>query len=147
MSDHRIVFMRGLPGCGKSTEIQKRFPGAKPAPQAKITDPVICSMDHYFLDSVGDYVFDLKRIGAAAAFCQKHVFWSLLRGRDLIIVDNTHTQHWEMDLVKTMARAYGYLIETVDLFDGGLSDEELAARNAHGVPVEIIAQMRARWEK
>jgi hypothetical protein len=37
-------------------------------------------------------------------------------------------------------------VVVVDVFDGGLTDEDLAARNVHGVPLAGIRAMRARWE-
>jgi hypothetical protein len=33
------------------------------------------------------------------------------------------------------------------LFDAGLSDEQLAERNLHGVPVAQIKKMRDRWDR
>ena len=35
----------------------------------------------------------------------------------------------------------------IDLFDAGMTDEELAERNTHGAPLEAIQRMRARWQK
>ena len=36
-------------------------------------------------------------------------------------------------------------LQVIDLFDGGLTDAQLAARNIHGVPEATIAKMRARY--
>jgi len=38
-------------------------------------------------------------------------------------------------------------VRIIDLYDGGLTNDQLAARNVHKVPVVVIARMRARWEK
>ena len=64
-----------------------------------------------------------------------------------IVGDNTNTCHWEYALYTTLARAFGYELEIVDLYDGGCTDEELAARNTHGVPLETISRIRANYER
>ena len=65
----------------------------------------------------------------------------------VVVVDNTHVRRWEWSVVVAAALALGYAVEVVDLFDGGLDDAALAARNQHGVPAQAIAAMRARWER
>ena len=37
-------------------------------------------------------------------------------------------------------------IAVIDLGEAGLTDEELAERNSHGVPVEAITRMSDRFE-
>jgi hypothetical protein len=61
-------------------------------------------------------------------------------------VANTFTQRWEMEPYLRMASQYGARIVVIDAFDGGMTDEELAVKNIHGVPVEGIRAMRNRWE-
>ncbi|NDC88865.1 MAG: ankyrin repeat domain-containing protein, partial [Bacteroidetes bacterium] len=51
---------------------------------------------------------------------------------------------WARDVA--MAERHGFRVVVIDVFDGGMTDEQLAARNRHGVPVEAIAGMRKRWE-
>jgi hypothetical protein len=45
-----------------------------------------------------------------------------------------------------MASEAGASVFILDLFDGGLTDEQLFERNDHGVPLETIQAMRSRWE-
>jgi len=45
-----------------------------------------------------------------------------------------------------MGKRYGYRVAVVSVFDGGCTDEELAERNEHGVPLEGIVKMRERYE-
>ena len=45
-----------------------------------------------------------------------------------------------------LASKYDWLVVVIDLFDGGVTDEQLVARGEHGVPVAGIRQMRARYE-
>jgi hypothetical protein len=63
-----------------------------------------------------------------------------------VFVANTFTMRWEIEPYRLMAMAHGAAFEVIDIFDGGLSDEDLARRNAHGVPTAAIANMRARYE-
>ena len=68
-------------------------------------------------------------------------------GTRLYVAETEPSRLWEFQEDLMWAEVYGYTVEITDLFDGGLSDEELAARNTHGVSIEIIAKQRARWEQ
>ena len=133
-----LVLMRGLPGSGKSTVARAISSARNGAP--------VRSTDDFFELKTGSYVFEPKEIGPAHAWNQARVKADLAAGHAWVIVDNTNTQAWEMQPYRDMAKAYGYAVEVVSLFDGGCTDAELAARNAHGVPEATIARMRARWE-
>ena len=61
-------------------------------------------------------------------------------------VTNTFTCRWELEPYLKMASKHGWQVVVIDLFDGGLTDEELAARGTHGVPAEGIRRMRERYE-
>jgi len=67
-------------------------------------------------------------------------------GIEDVILDNTHSRHWEYKTAEALAEALGYHIEVIDLFDGGCCDEELVERGIHKVPEPIIIAMRERWE-
>lgn len=148
MGTKRVIFLRGMPGSGKTSYILKRFGSAAvPAHRATESDQlVVCSMDHFFEQS-GTYQFDAYRLGEALSFYHSNLLWALARDIETVICDNTHSRWWEMDHSRDLAKHFGYRIETVNLFDGGCTDEELAARNIHGVPLEVIQKMRARWER
>jgi hypothetical protein len=45
-----------------------------------------------------------------------------------------------------MAVEFGATPVVIDLYDGGLTDEALVARNVHFVPWQAIGAMRARYE-
>ena len=125
-----IFIVRGLPGSGKST--------------LAVTVADVVSADDYFVDG-GVYRFDPSLLPAAHAACQERARSLLATGRS-VAVANTFTQGWEFQPYVKIANDVGARIVVIDLFDGGLSDEALAARNLHGVPVEAIRAMRARWE-
>jgi predicted kinase len=65
-------------------------------------------------------------------------------GEDLIVVDNTNTQIWEMEPYVKLAKKYGYKVVVVEVPHPPA--EVAAERNSHGVPVEIIQRMIDRWE-
>jgi|688.fasta_scaffold117033_4 predicted kinase len=136
-----LIIMRGIPGSGKSTKA-KSLVG-----QGKIhsTDDVI--------EAGGDYREFFAKMIASGDFSPlskahsqnlKDAIESMKAGITPIIVDNTNIKHNEpKDYVKA-ALEMGFAdnnIKFVDVGTAGLTAEQLAARNTHGVPVEKIKQM------
>lgn len=135
-----LLTIGGLPGSGKSTLASKETDNGRLA--------YVFEADDYFTNTQsGIYTFDASKIGQAHAQCQTNVAQAMRFNHPLIVVANTFSQPWERTVYHLLAAAYGYSIAHIDLFDAGLTDEELAARCVHGVPVEQIARMRARWER
>ena len=127
---------RGLPGSGKSTAADGAL-----LPKSRRS----IAADDFFMRK-GKYEFDPSKIAEAHAECQERCKMLLSHGGEDVSVANTFTQRWELQPYLEMAECLGVRVVVLDLFDGGLSDEELAERNTHGVPVEAIAGMRARYE-
>ena len=123
-----LVLVRGLPGVGKSTA----------------AGPDSIAADDFFVED-GVYAFDPAGLPAAHAQCQTRCRKALEAGQNAKIA-NTFTQRWEMQPYLDMAAELNAEIKVVDMFDGGLSDEQLSERNVHGVPQAAIAAMRARYE-
>lgn len=145
----KLVILRGLPGCGKSTYIRDNYPGATPYSLApKGWETVVVSGDHYFTDfATGEYAFDISMAGAAHQQAMSQCLRAMHKEVPTILVDNTNTRAWEWAHYLTMVEVFGYEVEVIDLFDGGATDEELAERGIHNVPLEFIQRMRMRWEK
>lgn len=128
-----LFLIRGLPGVGKTSLIMNSI------------DVAAFAADDYFTDEHGEYHFDPKKLPEAHAQCQEQTRQALAAGYD-VAAHNTFTCRWEMEPYIKMAKESGARLVVIDLFDGGLSDEELAKRNTHGVPVDAIAAMRKRYE-
>lgn len=126
-----LILIRGLPGSGK-TKIARTF------------DSEIFEADDYFMKD-GVYSFDASKLAQAHQFCQENVRRKLNRYSE-VIVSNTFTQRWEMEPYFEIAADADCRVTVLSLFDAGLTDEELSARNVHGVPVSAISRMRARFE-
>tara|TARA_Y100000310_G_scaffold93161_1_gene90722 strand:+ start:172 stop:936 length:765 start_codon:yes stop_codon:yes gene_type:complete len=136
-----LVLLRGLPGSGKNTLGDN------------LSNVVISADDYFMVD--GKYQFDGSKLGAAHADCLERTKAALRDAPDggVVVVANTFSQHWEMAPYLYMADnglpdfMPDLILNTVvDLFDSGLTDEELEERNSHGVPLQGIQRMRSRWE-
>lgn len=132
-----LVLLRGLPGSGKSylAEVLRKLSGA---------EMDVCSADDYFMVD-GEYKFDPSKLPEAHMQCQSNCF-ARFSIDDIAFVANTFTMRWEMSQYLLFVETFGLDLLVLNLFDAGLSDEELAARNTHGVSVEAISRMRERFE-
>lgn len=127
-----MFIVRGLPGSGKTTLVES-------------LEAMPIAADDFFYDAHGAYHFDPERLAQAHDECQRRA--RLYCGDSNVAVHNTFSRKWEAQPYIDMAREFGMTLVVIDLFDGGLTDSELAARNAHGVPEDAIRRMRARWER
>lgn len=139
METVRVVLLRGLPGTGKSTFAEN------------LSGFVVTSSDDYYMTRDGRYLFNPLEYPQAHAYCLRKTRDNVRAGRN-VIVANTFSQRWEMqpyfDMVKELREELhvNIMLTVLDLFDAGLTDEQLAHWNTHRVPEERIAQMRTRWE-
>lgn len=131
-----LYIFRGLPGAGKTT---------RALALAEEIEAGHASADDYFIGDDGVYRFDSSKLTQAHAECREKAESLLRFGLDAV-VHNTFTQGWELTPYVIMAEKFGAKMEILSIFDGGLDDAALAARNVHGVPEANIAAMRARWE-
>ena len=128
-----LYLIRGLPGSGKSDLADS------------LGLPVYSADDFFYELGKGTYAYDPSRIKEAHEACQNNTRLSL-QVKEGAVVANTFAKRWELEPYINMAREFGVRLTIMDLFDGGLTDEQLAERNLHDVPAIKISQMRAGWE-
>jgi predicted kinase len=138
-----VVIMRGIPGSGKSTEAKKL-----------VGEGIIHSTDD-LIEVSGDYRVFFEKMFESKDFTPlsrmhsqnlKNFIQSIKEGKSPIIVDNTNIRQNEAKAYVKKALELGISetnIKIVDIGTNGLTAEELAERNTHGVPIEKIRQMIA----
>ena len=129
--DKHLILIRGLPGVGKTT-------------LGNLIGDCI-SADDWMTNAAGEYQFYPSRLPEVHAKCRNLADARLAIGGDCVIA-NTFSQRWEIKPYLDIAAKHGARVTVIDLFDGGLTDAELAARGVHGVPLATIGAMRARWQ-
>ena len=139
-----LILMRGISGCGKSTEALKL-----------VGDGMIFSADTELL-VFGDYneVFtqmkatgNMSLLGKAHHACATKSFKAMKDGITPVIIDNTNLKPNDAKIYVVNALKLGFSqdnIKIIDLGTNGFSAEELAKRNTHSVSVEIIRKMIQR---
>lgn len=139
MSEKTVKIIRGISGVGKSTYVMMNESVAKAEERS-----IVCSADDYFVNEQGQYEFDGRKLPMAHQWCWGKFIDAIGEGRN-IIVDNTNTQPWEYENYIKLAKLFDYEVEIIHITPKGLTNEELAKRNTHGVPLQSIEQMRTRW--
>lgn len=135
MSDFKkLHLIRGLPGSGKSTLA------------ARIAGEHVFEADQYFMVN-GAYTWRGDRIKDAHADCQRRVAEAMFQGLTPLAVSNTFVKLKMMEPYEQLATQYGYTIHVTDLFDSGLTNDELYARNVHNVPLSQLEKMRQGYER
>ena len=136
----KLFLIRGLSGSGKSRWLRENSDDQSPIIRRWI------SADDFFVDLKGNYIFEAGLLPNAHLYSQRRVRDDFEDGYKGIAVHNTFSCRWEMQPYLEMAKEFGAEVVVIDLFDGGCTDQELFERNIHGVPLETITAMRARWE-
>ena len=122
----KLTLIRGLPGSGKSTMARK----------IAIETGALHVEADMWVDYSQPYTPEAAR--RAHAICQPHARHALVFGGSAV-VSNTFTQRWEMQPYLDMAHKCGAQVEIITAMgDYG---------SIHGVPDDVIAAMRERWEE
>lgn len=136
--DDCVIVMRGIPGSGKSTLVKRLV---EACPTARVV-----SADHFFMQD-GVYVFDPSKLSQAHAACRRAFLHQMVRepfNRGVVIVDNTNTHAWEIELYVGVALAYDVPVRILRL---DVSAEVAAMRNIHGVPPGVVRAMAERMNE
>jgi len=124
----QLILLRGLPGSGKSTV-------------AKLFDKALhFEADMYFLDADGNYQFDASKIKNAHNWCRHSVMDAMKEGHPIVVVSNTFTQEWEMEVYYLLAEELGYRVISM------IVENRHEGKNIHGCPDDKIEQMKTRFE-
>jgi predicted kinase len=124
----QLILLRGLPGSGKSTV-------------AKLFDKALhFEADMYFLDADGNYQFDASKIKNAHNWCRHSVMDAMKEGHPIVVVSNTFTQEWEMEVYYLLAEELGYRVTSM------IVENRHDGKNIHGCPDDKIEQMKTRFE-
>jgi len=136
-----LIIMRGIPGSGKSTKA-KQLVGSG---VIHSTDDIIESKFDYrqfFSDMIENKDFSpLSQVHSENFNRAKK---SMSMGISPVIIDNTNIKANEPKNYVEAALRLGYTnenIKFVEVGTGGVSAEELAERNTHGVPLDKIEAM------
>ncbi len=121
-----LYLIRGWPGSGKTTLAKELLAEGKA--------DVHYEADMYFEGSTLGYVFDPKLLPQAHAWCLRKTKEALDLGKN-VVVSNTFIKVWELK-------------KYIDL---GLPTEIRVCRglfvNVHGVPIDKVISMRAKFEE
>ena len=120
-----MFIMRGLPGSGKST--------IKSQIVEKYQNAVACSADDYFI-SRGSYQYNPRQVQMAHEQCQAKAKVACQSGANVIVIDNTNLQLWQMKLYTDLAGKFNYVVVVViPTTWWSFNAAELARRNKHGL--------------
>ncbi|XP_021944234.1 uncharacterized protein LOC110842742 isoform X1 [Folsomia candida] len=135
-----VVILRGVPGCGKSTVAKALL--------ATTRKGTICSADDFFTDAKGKYVFNPQRLSEAHETCQKKCKKLMEKGISPVIIDNTNTRRFELEVYVKMAIENNYYITIFEPETEWRNNARiLVQKTVHQVPRNKIEQMVDRFEQ
>jgi len=133
--DKLLVIMRGCPGSGKSTLARQLGEGG-----------VVLSTDDYF-NQGGEYIFDPDQLPRAHKWNYIRALRAMKEGISPIVIDNNTIKAWEAKPYVQEGLRYGYRIEIKESDAPWRFDvEELAKKNRHQVPADVIQKKLDKWE-
>lgn len=126
-----LILLRGLPGSGKSTLAALLSENGKYP---------VTSIDSYFTNEKGEYVFNYLENHLAYKQCETETEKFLSEKYEKVFVDNTFTLDWEMEPYFRLAAKYNYLLHvlTVENYHGG--------KNIHAISDEQVRKMAEKYK-
>lgn len=125
-----LYLVRGVSGAGKSTLALA---------MAAAMGGIAVANDDFFTNH-GEYVFDHTKHKEAKQWCEEKVEHYLQCKIGSVVVHNTFTREWELEPYMDLAETYGYRVTTL------VVENRHGSVNTHGVPSEVIDNMKERFE-
>lgn len=136
----KIIFLRGVPGSGKSTYAEKLMSDSG---FDKKWSRIVSADNHFICN--GEYKFRPELLGDAHKACFRAFHdYCMYDSLDLLIVDNTNVKLWELSPYVAIANMVGLGFE-IHRMECKL--KECAKRNIHGVPSGKIESMHSMMDK
>ncbi|MFM7233543.1 MAG: AAA family ATPase [Flavobacteriales bacterium] len=125
-----LILLRGLPGSGKTTLARVLSEGGK--------YPMFC-VDDYFTDEHGNYEFRFQENHLAYKNCEASVRIAMQQSTEKIIVHNTFTLEWELEVFFKLAKEHGYRVHVATV------ENRHGSANVHEIPDEQLQKMREKY--
>jgi predicted kinase len=142
----KLILLRGCSGAGKTTLAKK----IELETHEQGVGVVICSTDEVWSVQTPAgklYLWNPACLREAHALNRAKVDMAMQKGIEVIIVDNTNTTWAEIEPYVHMAIKHGYRVEVREPeTEWKRNVEELAARNVHSVPKEVVVRQLGRFE-
>lgn len=127
-----LILLRGLPGSGKTT-------------LAKVLSEnglyPIYSVDDYFTNpDTGEYTFDYKNNHLAYKRCETLTRQSMINKAPKIILHNTFTIDWELEIYFKLAAEFSYKVFVLTL------ENYHQGKNTHQISEEQLQKMAEKYQ-
>ena len=119
-----LLLIRGVSGSGKSTF-------------AKMLGGKNYEVDHFFYEN-GKYNFNPDRLKEAHEWCRNKVENEMLLENPFIIVSNTFTDPWEMEVYFNLAEEFGYKVTTI------IMENRHGNSSVHNVPEKTLKRQKEK---
>ena len=126
-----LLLIRGLPGSGKSTLAALLSEHGK--------YPVL-SIDSYFTNHKGDYLFQFDKNHLAYKNCEDQTRIQMQSSTSKIFVDNTFTLEWEMQPYFKLAAEFTYLLFVITV------ENRHGNQNIHSISQEQLIKMAEKYK-
>lgn len=127
-----LILLRGLPGSGKTTLADLLSENGN--------YPVFSVDDYFTCPETGDYEFDYKNNHLAYKQCEENTKLQMMNKTSKIIIHNTFTIDWELEIYFKLAAQFGYkvFVLTVENYHQG--------KNSHQISDEQIQKMAEKYK-
>lgn len=126
----KLFLIRGVSGSGKTTFVES----------VMHEGDVSVANDDFMVDEKGEYAFDWKRLDEVAEKCQQKVERSMEQEVPRIFVHNTFSTVEELDPYYSLAREYGYDVQSIVVENRG------NWQSSHGVPDTTLEKQQSRFD-